>query len=131
MFVFEPSKLTYENLLQTLQITPPTPFAEQDFLNMFFEKVYKPIPLICNLVLVMLWQHPENIELEQVKVVRYCDAREDIKMLVKKWWDVYDDSTLNFKAEDTAQKGTMISKSTVLASLPEPAVSYIPAPSAA
>jgi inositol 3-alpha-galactosyltransferase len=29
MFVFEPSRLTYESLLETLQITPPTPFAEQ------------------------------------------------------------------------------------------------------
>ena len=29
MFVFEPSPLTYKNLLHTLQATPPTPFAEQ------------------------------------------------------------------------------------------------------
>lgn len=29
MFVFEPSRLTYDTLLDTLQITPPTPFAEQ------------------------------------------------------------------------------------------------------
>lgn len=29
MFVFEPSRLTYESLLETLRITPPTPFAEQ------------------------------------------------------------------------------------------------------
>lgn len=29
MFVFEPSILTYETLVQTLKITPPTPFAEQ------------------------------------------------------------------------------------------------------
>lgn len=29
MFVFEPSPLTYESLLQTLAITPPSPFAEQ------------------------------------------------------------------------------------------------------
>ena len=29
MFVFEPSRLTYENLLHTLQVAPPTPFAEQ------------------------------------------------------------------------------------------------------
>lgn len=29
MFVFEPNPLTYESLLHTLQITPPTPFAEQ------------------------------------------------------------------------------------------------------
>ncbi|XP_022887659.1 galactinol synthase 1-like [Olea europaea var. sylvestris] len=144
-FVYEPSKVTYENLLQTLQVTPPTPFAEQDFLNKFFEKVYKPIPLIYNLVLAMLWQHPENVELKKVKVVHYCAAgskpwrytgveanmqREDIKMLVKKWWDIYNDASLDFKAEETTEEGT-ISKSSILASLPEPAVSYIPAPSAA
>ncbi|MCV5003960.1 hypothetical protein OFM39_30350, partial [Escherichia coli] len=29
MFVFEPSLSTYDDLLNTLQITPPTPFAEQ------------------------------------------------------------------------------------------------------
>ncbi|KAL1550844.1 Galactinol synthase 1 [Salvia divinorum] len=138
MFVFEPSKATYDDLLHTLRITPPTPFAEQDFLNMFFEKVYKPIPLIYNLVLAMLWRHPENVELQKVQVVHYCAAgskpwrytgeeanmeREDIKMLVKKWWDVYNDESLDFKA--------VASRPSILASLPEPAVSYIPAPSAA
>lgn len=41
---------------------------------MFFEKVYKPIPLVYNLVLAMLWRHPENVELEKVKVVHYCAA---------------------------------------------------------
>lgn len=56
--------------------------------------------------------------------------REDIKMLVKKWWDIYNDASLDFKAEQTTEEGT-ISKSSILASLPEPAVSYIPAPSAA
>lgn len=29
MFVFEPSPSTYHDLLHTLKITPPTPFAEQ------------------------------------------------------------------------------------------------------
>lgn len=29
MFIFEPSRLTYQTLLDNLQITPPTPFAEQ------------------------------------------------------------------------------------------------------
>ncbi|CAH8392092.1 unnamed protein product [Eruca vesicaria subsp. sativa] len=116
MFVFVPSPLTYESLLQTLKITPPSPFAEQDFLNMFFEKVYKPIPLVYNLVLAMLWRHPENVELEKIKVVHYCAAgskpwryrgeetnmdREDIKMLVNQWWDVYNDETLDFKPEIT------------------------------
>ena len=29
MFVYEPSKTTYETLLETLQVAPTTPFAEQ------------------------------------------------------------------------------------------------------
>lgn len=29
MFVFEPSRITCDNLLETLRITAPTPFAEQ------------------------------------------------------------------------------------------------------
>lgn len=41
---------------------------------MFFEKIYKPIPLVYNLVLAMLWRHPENVKLEEVKVVHYCAA---------------------------------------------------------
>jgi inositol 3-alpha-galactosyltransferase len=103
MFLYEPNLETYEDLLRTLKITPPTPFAEQvkgkiktqtglfllcsvficfklcilisqDFLNMYFKKIYKPIPLVYNLVLAMLWRHPENVELGKVKVVHYCAA---------------------------------------------------------
>ncbi|XP_060196276.1 galactinol synthase 1-like [Lycium barbarum] len=111
MLVFEPSRVTYDNLLQAVQITPPTPFAEQDFLNMYFQEVYKPIPLVYNLVLAMLWHHPENVDLDKVKVVHYCAAgskpwrytgkeenmdREDVKMLVKKWWDIYNDASLDY-----------------------------------
>ncbi|KAI6694568.1 hypothetical protein NL676_022278 [Syzygium grande] len=112
MFVYEPSLATYNDLLSTLKVTPTTPFAEQDFLNMYFGKIYKPIPLVYNLVLAMLWRHPENVELEKVKVVHYCAAgskpwrytgkednmqREDIKMLVKKWWDIYEDESFDYK----------------------------------
>ncbi|GAB2214265.1 hypothetical protein Droror1_Dr00018606 [Drosera rotundifolia] len=147
-FVYEPSRLTYENLLHTLQISPTTPFAEQDFLNMYFEKVYKPIPPIYNLVLAMLWRHPENIELEKVKVVHYCAAgskpwrytgkeanmdREDIKMLVKKWWDIYNDESLDYKPEQDSvnPENESFTRPSILASVLEPAISYIPAPSAA
>ncbi|XP_051144072.1 galactinol synthase 1-like [Andrographis paniculata] len=121
MFVFQPSTTIYQNLLDTLRVTPPTPFAEQDFLNMFFEQVYKPIPVVYNLVLAMLWRHPENVELDKVKVVHYCAAgskpwrytgkeanmdREDIKMLVKKWWDVYNDESLDYKlGEEEEEEG--------------------------
>ncbi|CAL5402027.1 unnamed protein product [Camellia sinensis] len=115
MFVYEPNLSIYDDLLKTLKITPPTPFAEQDFLNMFFRKIYKPIPPVYNLVLALMWRHPENIELDKVKVVHYCAAgskpwrytgkeanmdREDIKMLVKKWWNIYNDESLDYKRID-------------------------------
>ncbi|WP_368859642.1 glycosyltransferase [Escherichia marmotae] len=44
-------------------------FAEQDFLNMYFNDIYKPIPPIYNLVMAMLWRHPVNINVDKVKVV--------------------------------------------------------------
>lgn len=112
MFGFEPSVAVRESLLGTLKVAPTTPFAEQDFLNVFFKDIYHPIPLVHNLVLAMLWRHPENVELDKVKVVHYCAAgskpwrytgkeanmeREDIKMLVKRWWDVYNDDSLDYK----------------------------------
>jgi inositol 3-alpha-galactosyltransferase len=111
MFVHEPSMATAKALLDTLRVSPTTPFAEQvtiiidqvdddpvragidlaissdvesahcscsldlqDFLNMFFREQYKPIPLVYNLVLAMLWRHPENVQLEKVKAVHYCAA---------------------------------------------------------
>ena len=46
----------------------------QDFLNMFFRDIYRPIPPVYNLALAMLWRHPENIDLDSVKVVHYCAA---------------------------------------------------------
>ncbi|KAL4363710.1 hypothetical protein GQ457_04G007450 [Hibiscus cannabinus] len=149
MFVFEPCRFTYERLLQTLRITPPTTFAEQDFLNMFFQNVYKPIPVIYNLVLAMLWRHPENVELNKVKVANYCAAgskpwrytgkednmqSEDIKMLVAKWWDIYNDASLDFNAEkpDPEADQTAFSKTSIMASmLDQPEIPYIPAPTAA
>ncbi|KAK3441517.1 hypothetical protein EUGRSUZ_L00250 [Eucalyptus grandis] len=125
MFVYEPNLDTYHDLLETLKITPPTPFAEQDLLNMYFKDIYRPIPNVYNLVLAMLWRHPENVELDKVKVVHYCAAgskpwrytgeeenmdREDIKMVVKKWCDIYDDESLDYKnivARDEPAKRTI------------------------
>jgi inositol 3-alpha-galactosyltransferase len=127
MFVFEPSLVTYRDLLETLKVTIPASFAEQDFLNMYFKDVFKPIPPVYNLVLAMLWRHPENIDLDKVKVVHYCAAgskpwrytgkeenmeREDIKMLVKKWWDIYDDESWDYKnnakSADTTKFGDFV-----------------------
>ncbi|VVB04306.1 unnamed protein product [Arabis nemorensis] len=88
--------------------------GDEDFLNMFFEKVFKPVPPVYNLILSVLWRHPGNVDLESVKVVHYCPAgskpwrytgeepnmdREDVKMLINKWWDIYNDESLDFKPE--------------------------------
>ncbi|KAI5579451.1 hypothetical protein POPTR_008G101000v4 [Populus trichocarpa] len=112
MCLFEPKLETYFDLLETLKVTTPTSFAEQDFLNMFFRDVYQPIPPVYNLVSAMLWRHPDKFDLDKVKVVHYCAAgakpwrytgkeenmdREDIKVLVKKWWEIYEDESLDFK----------------------------------
>ncbi|KAL5725123.1 inositol 3-alpha-galactosyltransferase [Ranunculus cassubicifolius] len=146
MFVFEPSRLTFDSLIEDLRISQPTPFAEQDFLNKYFNHIYKPISLVYNLVLAMLWQHPENVELEKVKVVHYCAAgskpwrytgkevnmdREDIKVLVAKWWDIYNDELLDYKASDLVPEGEMFTRSLIMSTMPEHTVAYVPAPSAA
>ncbi|KAL0371573.1 UNVERIFIED_CONTAM: Galactinol synthase 1 [Sesamum angustifolium] len=122
------------------------------FFNMFFKDIYQPIPNVYNLVLAMLWRHPENVELDQVKVVHYCAAgskpwrytakednmqREDIKMLVKKWWDVYNDDTLDYKKPVVHNDGALESgalQPLIAAAMTEanaPAVKYVAAPSAA
>lgn len=58
--------------------------------------------------------------------------REDIKMLVSKWWDIYNDESLDAKPDNSVQEdGTVVSRPSIIGSMPEPAVSFIPAPSAA
>ena len=52
--------------------------------------------------------------------------RQDIKTLVDKWWDIYNDETLDYKAEgegDLADAEKLIPMAGV--------VRYVPAPSAA
>ncbi|XP_028100797.1 galactinol synthase 2-like [Camellia sinensis] len=105
---------------------------------MFFKDVYKPISPIYNLVLDLLWRHPESIKLDKVKVIHYCAAgskpwrytgkeenmdREDIKMLVKKWWDIYNDESLDYKTNILLIEGVALSETSV--------GHYMPAPSAA
>ncbi|EPS61420.1 galactinol synthase, partial [Genlisea aurea] len=112
LFIFHPDLQTYDQLMNTLQITPLTPFAEQDFLNMFFRDEAKPIPAMYNFLVAMLWRHPELMELEKVKVVHYCVPgskpwrytgeeehvdRPEVRILVKKWWDIYNDESLDLK----------------------------------
>ncbi|WZZ59529.1 hypothetical protein YC2023_059636 [Brassica napus] len=57
--------------------------------------------------------------------------REGIKMLVDKWWDVYNDESLDFKSKIPVDVEEIITKSTILASVLEPEMTYVPAPSTA
>ncbi|TXG66232.1 hypothetical protein EZV62_007507 [Acer yangbiense] len=97
--------------MDTVKITTPALFAEQDFLNHYFKDIYKHIPNVYKLILAMLWRHPENVDLNQVKVVHYYANgskpwrftgndehmdRNDIKMQVKKWWEIYEDESLDY-----------------------------------
>lgn len=84
MFVFEPSLSTSRDLLNTLKVTPSSPFAEQDFLNMYFNKIYKPIPNDYNLILSLLWRHPDKVDLEKTKAVHYC-APVSINFYIQRW----------------------------------------------
>ncbi|XVF57628.1 hypothetical protein PTKIN_Ptkin06aG0220600 [Pterospermum kingtungense] len=154
LFVYEPSLSVYHQLLSTLKDNLPTPFAVQDYLNMFFRDIYRPIPSAYNLVLPMLWRHPENIKVEEVKVVHYCVAgsqpwkytgeeenmdREDIKMLVEKWKDIYNDKPFDHKnvgasgqAEAVKDEQTAGLQPTIFAALSEAGVvHHVGAPSAA
>lgn len=59
--------------------------------------------------------------------------RDDIKMLVAKWWEIYDDKSLDFKA-DAAQEGESIAfmkDSSMMAAILDPKLTYLAAPSAA
>lgn len=50
--------------------------------------------------------------------------RKDIKMLVKKWWDVYEDETLDYDNQVNVERFTA-------ALLKAGGVKFVPAPSAA
>ncbi|CAN6469752.1 unnamed protein product [Victoria cruziana] len=106
VIAFEPSKFTCASLIQTHEVAPVTHLAEQDLLNMYFKDVYKPIPLPYNFMVGILWNHPELAAGVSAKVVHYCArgskpwsfsekeknmGREDIKMLEREWWVVYNE----------------------------------------
>lgn len=59
-------------MLRKLAEWPPTPMAEQDFLNRYFAGAYRPVPNRYNLVLAMLWWHPDKVDVSSVKNVHYC-----------------------------------------------------------
>ncbi|KAL9227602.1 hypothetical protein vseg_003274 [Gypsophila vaccaria] len=137
-FVFEPSIPVYKDLIKTLMITPPSLFADQDFLNMYFKDQFKPLPIEYNMILHMLWRHPDKVDLKKLKVVHYCVVgskpwvytgrgdnmdRADVKLLVKMWWDVYNDSSLDY---NPISAQPLITQAIVAATVPVPALAPAP-----
>ena len=59
--------------------------------------------------------------------------REDIKMLVQKWWDIYNDDSLDYKKPTIAEgEAEPVILQPFLAALSEAgAIQYVTAPSAA
>ena len=58
--------------------------------------------------------------------------REDIKMLVKKWWDIYDDESLDYNNTVASAEAEQRNLQAFLVALSEAGgVPYITAPSAA
>ncbi|KAH7446028.1 hypothetical protein KP509_01G033600 [Ceratopteris richardii] len=114
MFVFEPGKFIFEQMMYMLLSTPLTPFAEQDSLNAFFSDMYTPLPMHYNLILAMLLYHPEKVpDIGKIKVVHYCvpgskpwsfrgDEEhmniEPLRRLIEKWWNVYEDRPIDYPA---------------------------------
>lgn len=57
--------------------------------------------------------------------------REDIKMLVKKWWDIYNDDSLDYK-KPVATEADLVNLKPFITALTEAGrVNYVTAPSAA
>ena len=58
--------------------------------------------------------------------------RKDIKMLIKKWWEIYNDETLDFNYKKEGDEGGADTRQPFLAALSDAAdVHYHTAPSAA
>eukprot|EP00850_Spirogloea_muscicola_P002004 SM000007S20964 [mRNA] locus=s7:1251566:1253235:+ [translate_table: standard] len=71
MLVLQPSRGLFRDLLSNLRTFPPTPLAEQDFLNAYFEKAFFRLVNEYNVLLPYLWHHPEKVKLEEAYIIHY------------------------------------------------------------
>eukprot|EP00850_Spirogloea_muscicola_P002007 SM000007S20967 [mRNA] locus=s7:1203502:1204850:+ [translate_table: standard] len=71
MLVLQPSRGLFQDLLSNLHTFPPTPLAEQDFLNVYFEKAFFRLANEYNVLLPYLWHHPEKVKLEEAYIIHY------------------------------------------------------------
>ncbi|KAG6787016.1 hypothetical protein POTOM_008643 [Populus tomentosa] len=82
MFVFEPSIATYHDLLKTLKVTPPTPFAEQRLFDkggVYFKDIYSQF-LCLQSVLGNAMASPRKMWVDKVQCFHYCRGLEALEI---------------------------------------------------
>lgn len=70
MMVLHPDRALAARMLAELRAFAPSPMAEQDFLHEFFP-TFHALPSDYNMLICLLWNHPDVVSFERVKVVHY------------------------------------------------------------
>ncbi|CAF3765943.1 unnamed protein product [Rotaria sp. Silwood1] len=97
-FLFHPNENVFQEMLKCLNTWDLSQFkfAEQDFLNKFYEKNWKSLPSIYNALKTFSITHPNIWDLSKIKIIHYLNAKpwnkadpknqlyENINQL---WWD--------------------------------------------
>eukprot|EP00897_Mesotaenium_endlicherianum_P010189 jgi/Mesen1/9199/ME000591S08530 len=72
LLVLHPSKGVFEEMMERLETYTQTTLAEQDFLNAFFDGDFVVVPHKYNLLLHLLWLHPEKVGLDEAVNIHFC-----------------------------------------------------------
>jgi inositol 3-alpha-galactosyltransferase len=101
MFIFAPSIAQFNNFPQILSsgTCPIQGYAEQDFLNYYFQDTWQPLSTLFNLQKGIRGHHPELWYPEEAAIIHFTDCKPwhgrdhpenvDYIEIVTWWWDVY------------------------------------------
>jgi inositol 3-alpha-galactosyltransferase len=101
MFIFAPSTAQLHKFHQTLSsgTCPIQGYAEQDFLNHYFQDTWKPLSTLFNLQKGIRGHHPELWVPEEAFIIHYTDCKPwhgrdhpenlEYREIVNWWWDIY------------------------------------------
>ncbi|KAL4534618.1 hypothetical protein Ndes2526B_g05553 [Nannochloris sp. 'desiccata'] len=101
MLIFSPSIALFKSFTQALSsgTCPIQGYAEQDFLNHYFQHTWQPLSTSFNLQKGIRWHHPELWFPEEAAIIHYTDCKPwhgrdhpenvDYSEIVTWWWDTY------------------------------------------